>query len=95
MTVFPILPTLHDTSVNFRAPGFKEGLFPRTSSDSAIPSGCNGRQQRLFHGSPKAHGHGVLLGGGMVGKAAVAVEVGADAFDIDHAIRLHPHPTTG
>ncbi len=51
--------------------------------------------------SPEAHGHGKILGGGMVGthagdmigEIALAIEMGADAIDIGKTI--HPHPTLG
>jgi hypothetical protein len=50
---------------------------------------------------PEAHGHGKILGGGMVGthagdmigEIALAIEMGADAVDIGKTI--HPHPTLG
>ena len=50
---------------------------------------------------PEAHGHGKILGGGMVGthagdmigEVALAIEMGADAIDIGKTI--HPHPTLG
>jgi pyruvate/2-oxoglutarate dehydrogenase complex dihydrolipoamide dehydrogenase (E3) component len=55
----------------------------------------------LFDDSPEAHGHGKILGGGMVGthagdmigEIALAIEMGADAVDIGKTI--HPHPTLG
>jgi dihydrolipoamide dehydrogenase len=55
----------------------------------------------LFDDSPEAHGHGKILGGGMVGthagdmigEIALAIEMGADAVDIGKTI--HPHPTPG
>ncbi len=55
----------------------------------------------LFDDSPEAHGHGKILGGGMVGahagdmigEIALAIEIGADAVDIGKTI--HPHPTLG
>jgi len=71
-------------------------------------SGCaiaNGRDEGftklLFDGSPEAHGHGKILGGGivgthagdMIGEIALAIEMGADAVDIGKTI--HPHPTLG
>ena len=54
-----------------------------------------------FDDSPEAHGHGKILGGGMVGthagdmigEVALAIEMGADAVDIGKTI--HPHPTLG
>jgi dihydrolipoamide dehydrogenase len=55
----------------------------------------------LFDDYPDAHGHGKILGGGMVGthagdmigEIALAIEMGADAVDIGKTI--HPHPTLG
>ena len=55
----------------------------------------------LFDDSPEAHGHGKIMGGGMVGthagdmigEIALAIEMGADAVDIGKTI--HPHPTLG
>ena len=54
-----------------------------------------------FDYSPEAHGHGKILGGGMVGthaeymigEVASAIEMGADAIDIGKTIQ--PHPTLG
>ncbi len=66
---------------------------------------ANGRDEGvtklLFDDSPEAHGHGKILGGGMVGTHAgdmigeivLAIEMGADAVDIGKTI--HPHPTLG
>jgi hypothetical protein len=66
---------------------------------------ANGRDEGvtklLFDDSPEAHGHGKILGGGMVGthagdmigEVALAIEMGADAVDIGKTI--HPHPTLG
>ena len=66
---------------------------------------ANGRDEGvtklLFDDSPEAHGHGKILGGGMVGthagdmigEIALAIEMGADAVDIGKTI--HPHPTLG
>ena len=66
---------------------------------------ANGRDEGvtklLFDDSPEAHGHGKILGGGMVGthagdmigEVALAIEMGADAIDIGKTI--HPHPTLG
>jgi len=52
-------------------------------------------------GGPAGHGHGRILGGGivgthagdMIGEIALAIEMGADAVDIGKTI--HPHPTLG
>ncbi len=66
---------------------------------------ANGRDEGviklLFDDSDEAHGHGKILGGGMVGthagdmigEIALAIEMGADAIDICKTV--HPHPTLG
>jgi dihydrolipoamide dehydrogenase len=80
----------------------KKGLFPWTASGRAIANGRDeGVTKLLFDDSPEAHGHGKILGGGMVGthagdmigEVALAIEMGADALDIGKTI--HPHPTLG
>lgn len=80
----------------------KKGLFPWTASGRAIANGRDeGVTKLLFDDSPEAHGHGRILGGGMVGthagdmigEVALAIEMGADAVDIGKTI--HPHPTLG
>ena len=80
----------------------KKGLFPWTASGRAIANGRDeGVTKLLFDDSPEAHGHGKILGGGMVGthagdmigEIALAIEMGADAVDISKTI--HPHPTLG
>ncbi len=80
----------------------KKGLFPWTASGRAIANGRDeGITKLLFDDSPEAHGHGKILGGGMVGthagdmigEIALAIEMGADAVDIGKTI--HPHPTLG
>jgi dihydrolipoamide dehydrogenase len=80
----------------------KKGLFPWTASGRAIANGRDeGVTKLLFDDSPEAHGHGKILGGGMVGthagdmigEIALAIEMGADALDIGKTI--HPHPTLG
>ena len=80
----------------------KKGLFPWTASGRAIANGRGeGVTKLLFDDSPEAHGHGKILGGGMVGthagdmigEIALAIEMGADAVDIGKTI--HPHPTLG
>ncbi|MBU3712338.1 MAG: dihydrolipoyl dehydrogenase, partial [Limnohabitans sp.] len=80
----------------------KKGLFPWTASGRAIANGRDeGFTKLLFDDSPEAHGHGKILGGGMVGthagdmigEIALAIEMGADAVDIGKTI--HPHPTLG
>ncbi len=80
----------------------KKGLFPWSASGRAIANGRDeGVTKLLFDDSPEAHGHGRILGGGMVGthagdmigEVALAIEMGADAVDIGKTI--HPHPTLG
>ncbi|MEO7887051.1 MAG: dihydrolipoyl dehydrogenase [Polaromonas sp.] len=80
----------------------KKGLFPWNASGRAIANGRDeGFTKLLFDDSPEAHGHGKILGGGMVGthagdmigEIALAIEMGADAVDIGKTI--HPHPTLG
>ena len=80
----------------------KKGLFPWTASGRAIANGRDeGYTKLLFDDSPEAHGHGKILGGGivgthagdMIGEVALAIEMGADEVDIGKTI--HPHPTLG
>ncbi len=80
----------------------KKGLFPWTASGRAIANGRDeGFTKLLFDDAPQAHGHGRILGGGivgthagdMIGEVALAIEMGADAIDIGKTI--HPHPTLG
>ena len=80
----------------------KKGLFPWAASGRAIANGRDeGFTKLLFNDSPEAHGHGKILGGGivgthagdMIGEVALAIEMGADAVDIGKTI--HPHPTLG
>jgi dihydrolipoamide dehydrogenase len=80
----------------------KKGLFPWTASGRAIANGRDeGFTKLLFDDSEEAHGHGKILGGGivgthagdMIGEIALAIEMGADAVDIGKTI--HPHPTLG
>ena len=80
----------------------KKGLFPWTASGRAIANGRDeGFTKLLFDDSEDAHGHGKILGGGivgthagdMIGEIALAIEMGADAVDIGKTI--HPHPTLG
>ncbi len=80
----------------------KKGLFPWNASGRAIANGRDeGFTKLLFDDSEEAHGHGKILGGGMVGthagdmigEIALAIEMGADAIDIGKTI--HPHPTLG
>jgi dihydrolipoamide dehydrogenase len=63
---------------------------------------ANGRDEGftklLFDDSPEAHGHGRILGGGMVGthagdmigEIALAIEMGADTVDTGKTINHHP-----
>jgi dihydrolipoamide dehydrogenase len=68
-----------------------------TAATKASPSCCSTTAPKQDHG----HGHGKILGGGMVGthagdmigEIALAIEMGADAVDIGKTI--HPHPTLG
>ncbi len=80
----------------------KKGLFPWSASGRAIANDRDeGYTKLLFDDSPEAHGHGKILGGGivgthagdMIGEIALAIEMGADAVDIGKTI--HPHPTLG
>ncbi len=80
----------------------KKGLFPWAASGRAIANGRDeGFTKLLFDDSPEAHGHGRILGGGivgthagdMIGEVALAIEMGADMVDIGKTI--HPHPTLG
>ena len=80
----------------------KKGMFPWAASGRAIANGRDeGFTKLLFDDSPEAHGHGRILGGGMVGthagdmigEVALAIEMGADTVDIGKTI--HPHPTLG
>jgi dihydrolipoamide dehydrogenase len=80
----------------------KKGLFPWSASGRAIANGRDeGFTKLLFDDSAEAHGHGKILGGGivgthagdMIGEIALAIEMGADAVDIGKTI--HPHPTLG
>ena len=80
----------------------KKGLFPWTASGRAIANGRDeGFTKLLFDDGPEAHGHGRILGGGivgthagdMIGEVVLAIEMGADAVDIGKTI--HPHPTLG
>jgi dihydrolipoamide dehydrogenase len=87
-----------------KAQGIKirKGLFPWSASGRAIANGRDeGFTKLLFDDSAEAHGHGRILGGGIVGthagdlisELALAIEMGADAVDIGKTI--HPHPTLG
>ena len=84
---------------------FRDQIFRLAVGNASCPAIANGRDEGvaklLFDESPEAHGHGKILGGGMVGthagdmigEVAVAIEMGADAIDIGKTI--HPHPTLG
>ena len=87
-----------------KAQGIKvrKGLFPWAASGRAIANGRDeGFTKLLFDDSEAAHGHGTILGGGivgthagdMIGEIALAIEMGADAVDIGKTI--HAHPTLG
>ena len=80
----------------------KKGMFPWVASGRAIANGRDeGFTKLLFDDSDEAHGHGRILGGGivgthagdMIGEIALAIEMGADAVDIGKTI--HAHPTLG
>ena len=97
-------PALFTRGHQAKAQGIKvkKGLFPWSASGRAIANGRDeGVTKLLFDYSPEAHGHGKILGGGMVGthagdmigEIALAIEMGADAVDIGKTI--HPHPTLG
>ena len=93
---------LTETEAKAQGIKVKKGLFPWSASGRAIANGRDeGVTKLLFDDSPEAHGHGKILGGGMVGthagdmigEIALAIEMGADAVDIGKTI--HPHPTLG
>jgi dihydrolipoamide dehydrogenase len=93
---------LTETEAKAQGIKVKKGLFPWSASGRAIANGRDeGVTKLLFDDSPEAHGHGKILGGGMVGthagdmigEVALAIEMGADAVDIGKTI--HPHPTLG
>ncbi|MFM7241580.1 MAG: dihydrolipoyl dehydrogenase, partial [Opitutia bacterium] len=73
----------------------KKGLFPWAASGRAIANGRDeGFTKLLFDDSEEAHGHGKILGGGivgthagdMIGEIALGIEMGADAVDIGKTI---------
>ena len=93
---------LTETEAKAQGIKVKKGLFPWSASGRAIANGRDeGVTKLLFDDSEEAHGHGKILGGGMVGthagdmigEIALAIEMGADAVDIGKTI--HPHPTLG
>ncbi len=61
----------------------------------------NGVTKLQFDDSPEAHGHGKILGcgmvgthaGAMIGGIALAIEMRADA--VDRGKTIHPHPALG
>jgi dihydrolipoamide dehydrogenase len=93
---------LTETEAKAKGIKVKKGLFPWAASGRATANGrTEGFTKLLFDDSPEAHGHGKILGGGIVGpnagdligEVALAIEMGADAVDIGKTI--HPHPTLG
>jgi len=82
-----------------KAEGVKveKGLFPWTASGRAIANGRDeGFTKLLFdQESHRILGGGIVgtHAGDMIGEIALAIEMGADAFDIGKTI--HPHPTLG
>lgn len=75
------------------------GSWGALKSTNPSPIRClflvdDGVTKLLFDDSPEAHGHGKILGGGMVGthagdmigEIALAIEMGADAVDIGKTI---------
>ena len=75
----------------------KKGLFPWNASGRAIANGRDeGFTKLLFdEATHKIVGGGIVgtHAGDMIGELALAIEMGADAFDIGKTI--HPHPTLG
>ena len=75
----------------------KKGLFPWSASGRAIANGRDeGFTKLLFDADTHAIVGGGIVGthaGDMIGELALAIEMGADAFDIGKTI--HPHPTLG
>ena len=75
----------------------KKGLFPWNASGRAIANGRDeGFTKLLFdEGTHRIVGGGIVgtHAGDMIGELALAIEMGADAFDIGKTI--HPHPTLG
>ena len=82
-----------------KAEGVKieKGLFPWTASGRAIANGRDeGFTKLLFDKESHRIVGGGIVGthaGDMIGEIALAIEMGADAFDIGKTI--HPHPTLG
>ncbi|MES2100824.1 MAG: dihydrolipoyl dehydrogenase [Pseudomonadota bacterium] len=75
----------------------KKGLFPWNASGRAIANGRDeGFTKLLFDEATHAIVGGGIVGthaGDMIGELALAIEMGADGFDIGKTI--HPHPTLG
>ncbi|MDR2851748.1 MAG: dihydrolipoyl dehydrogenase [Burkholderiaceae bacterium] len=75
----------------------EKGLFPWAASGRAIANGRDeGLTKLLFDpGTGRIVGGGIVgtHAGDMIGEVALAIEMGADAFDIGGTI--HPHPTLG
>ena len=75
----------------------KKGLFPWSASGRAIANGRDeGFTKLLFDEATHQIVGGGMVGthaGDMIGELALAIEMGADAFDIGKTI--HPHPTLG
>jgi dihydrolipoamide dehydrogenase len=75
----------------------KKGLFPWNASGRAIANGRDeGFTKLLFDETTHTIVGGGIVGthaGDMIGELALAIEMGADAFDIGKTI--HPHPTLG
>jgi len=75
----------------------KKGLFPWNASGRAIANGRDeGFTKLLFDEETHTIVGGGIVGthaGDMIGELALAIEMGADAFDIGKTI--HPHPTLG
>jgi hypothetical protein len=79
----------------------KKGLFPGRPRPRHRQRPRRRLHQAAVRRQPEAHGHGRILGGGivgthagdMIGEIALAIEMGADAVDIGKTI--HPHPTLG
>ncbi|MGO4396447.1 dihydrolipoyl dehydrogenase [Variovorax sp. M-6] len=82
-----------------KAEGVKieKGLFPWTASGRAIANGRDeGFTKLLFDAETHRIVGGGIVGthaGDMIGEIALAIEMGADAYDIGKTI--HPHPTLG
>ena len=86
-----------------RASVVEEGPVPGPPSAAPSPTAATqGFTKLLFDDSPEAHGHGSILGGGIVGTHAgdmirrdcvLAIEMGADA--VTSARPSTRHPTLG